>query len=99
MRVYCHIYQLYMDQMLAAAVKTGLGDEWVKVGAQKMICDGSISERTARLWHTYIGRPQDFGILVTPEAELYEQARKAHAAGWQLGPHANGDVAIDITLR
>lgn len=99
MRVYCHIYQAFMDQMLAAGIKTGLGDEWVKVGAQKMICDGSISERTARLSQAYIGRPDDFGILVTPEEELYQQARKAHAAGWQLGTHANGDVGIDITLR
>lgn len=99
MRVYCHIYQAFMDQMLAAGIKTGLGDEWVKVGAQKMICDGSISERTARLSQAYIGRPDDFGLLVTPEEELYQQARKAHAAGWQLGTHANGDVGIDITLR
>jgi predicted amidohydrolase YtcJ len=30
---------------------------------------------------------------------LYEQARKAHEAGWQIGTHANGDVAIDVTLR
>jgi predicted amidohydrolase YtcJ len=99
MRVYCHIYQPFMDQMLAAGIKTGLGDEWVKVGAQKMICDGSISERTARLSQPYIGRPNDFGILVTTEEELFEQARKAHAAGWQLGTHANGDVGNDTTLR
>ncbi|MBI3474181.1 MAG: amidohydrolase [Acidobacteria bacterium] len=99
MRVYCHIRYPYIDQMLAAGVKTGLGDEWVRVGAQKMICDGSISERTARLSQPYIGRPDDFGILVTGEQELYEQARKAHAAGWQLGTHANGDVGIDTTLR
>jgi len=99
LRVYCHIYHAFMDQMLAAGVKTGLGDEWVRVGAQKMICDGSISERTARLSQPYIGRPDDYGILVTPEDELYEQARKAHAAGWQLGTHANGDVGIDVTLR
>jgi predicted amidohydrolase YtcJ len=99
MRVYCHIYQAFIDNMLAAGIKTGLGDEWVKVGAQKMICDGSISERTARLSQPYIGRPDDFGILVTSEEELYQQAHKAHAAGWQLGTHANGDVGIDITLR
>ena len=99
MRVYCHIYQEFMDEMLAAGVKTGLGDEWVRVGAQKMICDGSISERTARLSQPYIGRPDDFGILVTDEENLYQQARKAHVAGWQLATHANGDVAIDITLR
>jgi predicted amidohydrolase YtcJ len=99
MRIYCHIYHAFMDQMLAAGIKTGLGDEWVRVGAQKMICDGSISERTARLSQPYIGRPDDFGILVTPEEQLYEQAKKAHAAGWQLGTHANGDVGIDVTLK
>jgi predicted amidohydrolase YtcJ len=99
LRVYCHIFHTYMDQMLAAGIKTGLGDEWVRVGAQKMICDGSISERTARLSQPYIGRPDDFGILVTNEEDLYQQARKAHAAGWQLGTHANGDVGIDTALR
>ena len=99
LRVYCHIFHAFVGKMLEAGVKTGLGDEWVRVGAQKMICDGSISERTARLSQPYVGRPDDFGILVTPEDQLYEIARKAHAAGWQLGTHANGDVAIDITLR
>jgi hypothetical protein len=99
LRVYCHIFHEFMDRMLAAGVKTGLGDEWVRVGAQKMICDGSISERTARLSQPYIGRPDDFGILVTTEEDLYQQARKAHAAGWQLGTHANGDVGIDVALR
>ena len=34
-----------------------------------------------------------------PEEELYSWARKAHAAGWQIGTHANGDVGIDIALR
>lgn len=98
-RIYCHIFHAFVGKMLEAGVKTGLGDEWVRVGAQKMVCDGSISERTARLSQPYIGRPDDFGILVTPEDQLYEMARKAHEAGWQLGTHANGDVAIDITLR
>jgi predicted amidohydrolase YtcJ len=99
LRVYCHIYHSFIDQVLAAGVKTGLGDEWVRVGAQKALCDGSISERTARLSQPYVGRPGDYGILVTPEDQLYEISRKAHAAGWQLGTHANGDIAIDITLR
>src|SRR5204863_2038228 len=46
-----------------------------------------------------IGRPDDFGILVAGEDQLYPVARKAHAAGWQLATHANGDVAIDTVLR
>jgi predicted amidohydrolase YtcJ len=98
-RVYCLIGYQFIDQMLAAGIRTGLGDEWVRVGAMKMLCDGSISERTARLSEPYVGRPDDLGILVAGEEQLYPVARKAHEAGWQLGTHANGDVAIDITLR
>jgi predicted amidohydrolase YtcJ len=97
-RVYCFIQYARLDEMLRAGVRTGLGDEWVKVGGVKLVADGSISERTARLSEPYAGRPDDFGILVTPPEELYEQARKAHRAGWQIGTHANGDAAIDITL-
>jgi len=99
LRVYCLLGVAHLDRMIEAGVRTGLGDDWVRVGAVKLMCDGSISERTARLSEPYIGRPSYFGILVTQEAELYERARKAHEAGWQIGTHANGDVAIDITLR
>ena len=99
LRVYCFIGVRSIDKMIAAGVRTGLGDEWVRVGAVKLMCDGSISERTARLSQPYIGRPNDFGILITDEPELYRQARLAHEAGWQVGTHANGDVAIDKTLR
>jgi predicted amidohydrolase YtcJ len=98
-RVYCSIYFAFIQRLLDAGVCTGLGDEWVRVGFMKMICDGSISERTARLSQPYIGRPNDFGILVSTEDELYERSRKAHEAGWQIGTHANGDVGIDTTLR
>ena len=96
---YCFINYHYIDAMIAAGVRTGLGDEWVRVGAMKLVCDGSISERTARLSTPYEGRPNDFGILVMTEEELYTYGRKAHLAGWQIGTHANGDVGIDTTLR
>jgi len=98
-RSYCFINCRFIDSMIAAGVRTGLGDEWVRVGAVKMVCDGSISERTARLSTPYEGKPNDFGILVMKEEELYETGRKAHLAGWQIGTHANGDVGIDTTLR
>jgi predicted amidohydrolase YtcJ len=98
-RAYCLINFHYIDEMIAAGVRTGLGDEWVRVGAMKLVCDGSISERTARLSTPYEGRPNDYGILVMTEEELYTYGRKAHLAGWQIGTHANGDVGIDTTLR
>ncbi len=98
-RVYCLIGYQDIDRMLAAGIRTGFGDEWVRVGAMKLVADGSISERTARLSQPYVGRPNDFGIEVMTEDELYDKAKKAHQADWQIGTHANGDVAIDTVLR
>ena len=95
-RVYCHIRAPSLDRMIAAGVRTGLGNEWVRVGAVKCICDGSISERTALLAEPYVGRPNDKGILVTDAEHLWEIFSKAHKAGWQIGTHANGDAAIEI---
>ncbi len=98
-RVYCFMQYQFLERMTAAGVRTGLGDDWIRVGAVKLVCDGSISERTARLTQPYVGRPNDYGILVHNEDELYANARQAHEAGWQIGTHANGDAAIDLMLR
>jgi predicted amidohydrolase YtcJ len=98
MRIYCFIGWSYIDRMIAAGVRTGLGDEWVRVGGMKQVADGAISGRTARLSQPYIGHPNDYGTFSATEEELYEIGRKAYAAGWQLGTHANGDVAIERIL-
>ena len=89
LRIYCLIGHTHIEKMIAAGVRTGVGNEWVRIGAMKMTCDGSISERTARLSQPYIGRPNDFGILVMNEEQLYPHARMAHDAGWRetLNPH------------
>jgi predicted amidohydrolase YtcJ len=99
MRVYCFLGWRYIDQMIAAGVRTGLGDEWVRIGGMKQVADGAISGRTARLSQPYIGSPNDYGTFSASEEEIYEFGRKAYAAGWQLGTHANGDVAIDRVLN
>ena len=98
-RIYCMIFYTHIDKMIAAGVRTGMGNDWVKIGGMKMVCDGSISERTARLSQPYIGRPNDYGILVMDEEQMYPYAKKAYDAGWQIGIHANGDVGIDTTLK
>lgn len=97
-RFYTHIDASELDKMIAAGVHTGFGDEWVRVGAVKLFADGSISERTALLSEPYTGLGDYRGISRASRETLYEQARKAYLAGWQVGTHANGDVAIDTIL-
>jgi predicted amidohydrolase YtcJ len=97
-RVYALIHYGNIDRVIAAGLRQGIGDEWVRLGGLKTVCDGSISERTARLAEPYVGRPNDYGILVTTAERLWPQLEKAHRAGLQIGVHANGDFAIDLVL-
>lgn len=99
MRLYCHISAHALERFIAAGVHTGFGDEWLRIGGVKQYADGSISERTAWLSQPYIGIPNNYvGLQLSSADELYETGRKAHAAGWQLATHANGDLAIDRIL-
>jgi predicted amidohydrolase YtcJ len=98
MRVYAHIALDDIDKLMSAGIHTGFGDEWIRIGALKQFADGSISERTAWLSQPYVGMGDYHGLQVGSREKLYENSRKAYAAGWQLGTHANGDNAIDETL-
>ena len=98
-RVYCHVSAASLDHFMAAGIHTGFGDEWVRIGGVKQYADGSISERTAWLSQPYIGIPGNYvGLQLSTREQLHETGRKAHAAGWQLATHANGDLAIDRIL-
>ena len=85
--------------LLNAGMRTGFGDEFLRIGAVKFGADGSASERTMRMSTPYVGRPNDYGILTMTQEEIHEAVEEAHRAGWQIGIHANGDVAIDFVLN
>ena len=85
--------------LLAAGVRTGMGDSWLRIGPVKFAADGSASERTMAMSTPYAGRPDDFGILTMTQAEIHDAVEQAHRAGWQVAIHANGDVTIDMVLN
>jgi predicted amidohydrolase YtcJ len=81
-----------------ANIRTGFGDEWLRVGGVKFVADGSASERTMRMSTPYVGT-QDYGILTMTQDQLHAAIDDAHSHGWQVGVHANGDVTIDMVLK
>ena len=82
-----------------AGLRSGFGDDMIRIGAVKFLADGSASERTMRMSTPYEGRPDDFGILTMTQEELDAAVDDAVAHGFRLGIHANGDVAIDMVLK
>lgn len=89
-----------VDQMIAAGLKTGFGDDWIRLGATaEHTADGSFSERTMALSTPYAGRsPAYYGNITEPQDVLDAWVEKVVHAGIQPNIHANGDVAIDMAL-
>ncbi|MDI1244753.1 MAG: amidohydrolase [Rhodoferax sp.] len=59
--------------------------------------DGSNQGGSGYQRQPYLGSTNRGALNYTPE-EIEHVIREAHQAGWQLGIHANGDAAIDVTL-
>jgi predicted amidohydrolase YtcJ len=87
-----------LDDLISLGIRTGFGDEWVRIGPAKLYIDGSIGARTARMHAAYEGEFDNVGLLMMPPDELNSKVRRAHDAGFQIGIHAIGDAAIDLVL-
>ena len=66
---------------------------YVKLGAIKMSIDGAGQSA----WN--LDRPDVTGAIRIPEEALYAVGKRAHDLGWQLGIHAIGDAATEMTVR
>ena len=89
-----------LESMISAGLKTGFGDEWIRLGAtSEHTVDGSFSERTMALSVPYIGvDPPYRGNVTETQDDLNAWIERVHRAGIQTNCHANGDVAIDMVL-
>jgi predicted amidohydrolase YtcJ len=87
-----------MEIGLDLGIRTGLGDDWLRIGAMKLFTDGSLVGRTAAMSSDYAGSPGNRGYLQAGADELTATIIAAHRAGWQVASHAIGDYAIDVAL-
>ena len=90
--------QLFED-FVKSGIRTGFGDEVLRVGAVKFSADGSASERTMRMSTPFEGRPDDYGILTMSQEEIHDAVENAHRNDFQVAIHANGDVTIEMVLN
>ncbi|MBI5601150.1 MAG: amidohydrolase [Gemmatimonadetes bacterium] len=97
-RIYASV-PLSSWKRLADTVKArGIGDDWVRIGGLKGFVDGSIGSHTAAMLEPFTDAPNDRGLMVNSEADLYNWALAGDKAGLQLLIHAIGDRAIRVLL-
>ena len=70
----------------------------LRIGAAKLMTDGSIQGWTARVkWPGYVGG-QPNGIWNTPPEQIYEIVEAMQAEGVQMNIHVNGDEASQVAI-
>jgi hypothetical protein len=79
-------------------LRTGFGDDWLRLGPMKIFTDGSLVGRTAAMSTPYHGDDGNSGYLQGDAGRLSQAIIAAHRAGWRVAAHAIGDRAIDLAL-
>ncbi len=79
-------------------LRSGFGDDRLRLGGIKIFLDGSLIGRTAAMTAPYASDPETTGFLLKSEATIRAQVGAAVAGGWQVGMHAIGDRAIEVAV-
>ena len=90
---------LYSESLIASGIKTGFGNDMLKIGAMKIFADGGMSNRTAAVREPYQCEPFGNGLMVTPREDLVEAIEHLHAHGFQIAVHCQGDAALEALLH
>ncbi|WP_198374169.1 amidohydrolase [Neoroseomonas rubea] len=93
-----------IPHLIGAGIRSGFGDEWLRLIGVEWCPDCSTSGRTAAYWEPYVGTPvpgepvPNTGMLLYDKDDLTVRATAAHKAGLQVMIEGVGDRGIDFAL-
>jgi len=87
------------ESLLNLGIKTGFGDNWLRIGGVKMSIDGGITGHVAKFYEPYVDDPCHEGLIRIEQDELDETVTAYHNAGHRVCIHAIGDEAMDMALK
>jgi len=86
LRVWQSLPHESLPELEALGLRSGIGDELLRIGYLKVFMDGTLGSQTARM-------RDGTGVQITSAEELAEIVRRGALAGWPVGVHAIGDLA------
>ncbi len=82
---------------LDLGLRTGFGDDRLRLGPVKLWLDGSLVGRTAAVTEPLCGHGHR-GVYQDSPDDMRALMVAAHRAGWRVAAHAIGDEAVDLAL-
>lgn len=102
LRVACNVAAHELSHLAGLGLRTGFGDNFLRLGHVKVFTDGSLGSRTAWMLAPFAqetpGEPANFGVSVTPPAQMAAEFAQATALGFPISVHAIGDHANRVVL-
>jgi predicted amidohydrolase YtcJ len=86
LRVWQSVPYERLPELEAVGLRSGIGDEFLRIGYLKVFMDGTLGSETARML-------DGSGVQITSGEELADIVRRGARAGWPVGVHAIGDLA------
>jgi predicted amidohydrolase YtcJ len=86
LRVWQSVPAEQVDELGALHIRSGFGDDLVRVGYLKAFMDGTLGSQTARMM-------DGSGVQITSQEQLADYIRRGTAAGVPVAVHAIGDLA------
>ncbi len=87
-----------VEHAVGVGLRSGFGDDWLRIGGIKMFADGALGPRTALMIRPYEGEPHNRGIAVLEKEEMMRVAHLAYPNQLSLTTHAIGDQAVHDVL-
>jgi predicted amidohydrolase YtcJ len=88
----------FLEPLIATGMRTGFGDDWIRMGALKISLDGTLGSRTAAMLAPYSDDMDNTGVFRISQEELDPIIERAHRHRIQVALHAIGDAACKMAL-
>ncbi|HEX9018988.1 MAG TPA: amidohydrolase, partial [Anaerolineaceae bacterium] len=82
-----------LEHAIAVGLRSGYGNDTLRIGPVKLFADGALGPRTAAMLQPYEGEPENTGILLLDNEQVFEYGQRASAHGISMTIHAIGDRA------
>jgi predicted amidohydrolase YtcJ len=98
LRALVHLPMDGLDHAVGLGLRSGLGDEYLRIGGVKIFADGALGPQTAHMLVPFEGTDANTGIPTHTADELRDLVHRSREAGLSIAVHAIGDAANRAAL-